>query len=158
MHDGVVVATITITYTLLHVGRINNLTEVPPIPALVDLLKFLRPSLAQPGHVFILKPEPLPYYIPLLELQPRSSNFPPSEPMVPEILVPVMVISSSDSHIPAVEPRQASSSSESGPLEDMSTESSQISQRNPVCARSSAPRWIHTPIIPQGRGRRGHRH
>ena len=127
MHDGVVVATITITYTLLHVGRINNLTEVPPIPALVDLLKFLRPSLAQPGHVFILKPEPLPDYIPLLELQPKSSNFPPTEPIVPDIPVLVMEISLSDSHFPAAEPRQASSSFKSDLSKEMSMVASRVS-------------------------------
>ena len=45
-HDVAVVATTTMTYTLLYVGRLNNLVEVPSIPALADLLKFLQPPLA----------------------------------------------------------------------------------------------------------------
>ena len=75
VRDAIVVMTTTMTYTLLHVGRINNLAKVPLIPALADLLEFLRPLIDQPGHEFFPKLEHLPNYIHLPELQPGSPDF-----------------------------------------------------------------------------------
>ena len=155
MRDAVVVGTTTTTYTLLHVGHINNLVEVSPIPAHADLPEFLRPPLTQPRHEFILEPEPLPDHIPLLELRLRSPNFPPLKPIVPEIPVPVIKISSSGSHIPTADPHQALSSFESNPLEETSTTASRVSRCNPMHACDSGPHWIRSPIIPRGHGRRG---
>ena len=152
MRDAIVVVTTATTYTLLHVGRINNLAEVPPVPALADLPDFLQPPHAQPGHEFIQEPELLSNYILLPELRRRSLDFPPVEPIVPEIPVPVIEISSSNSHNLVVEPRQASSSSKSNPSEETSTAASRVSRRSPGRACDSislsSPLWICTPIIP----------
>ena len=69
--DVVVVATTTLTYTLLHVGRINNLAEIPPVPAPMDLLKFLRPP---PDHIVPKIP------IPIIEINSSDSHILVAEP------------------------------------------------------------------------------
>ena len=106
MRDVVVVMTTTTTYTLLHMGHLNNLAEVPPILAPTDLPEFLYPLPAMLGHELMPEVKPIPEYIPLPKLQPMSPDLPPLEPIVPK--VPIIDISSLDSPTPTVEPHQAS--------------------------------------------------
>ena len=111
VRDAVVVATTTTTYTLLHVGRLNNLAELPPGPTPADLPEFLRPPLTRLGQKFMPKVEPISEheplleYIPLPELRPMSPNFPPLEPIALEVPIPVIEIRSSNSPTLAVKPR-----------------------------------------------------
>ena len=70
MRDAVMVVTTTTTYTLAYLGHLNNVAEVPPTPAPMDLWEFLQPTLASLENELvqkikpILEPEPLPKYIP----------------------------------------------------------------------------------------------
>ena len=69
----------------------------------------LQPPPAMPGLEFMIEvepisvPEPLPEYILLPELQPKSPNLPPLEPIISE--VPIIDISSSNSLTSAAECR-----------------------------------------------------
>ena len=131
MRDAVVVATTTMTYTLLYVGRFKNLAEVPLILAPADLLEFLQPPPALLGHKFmlevepILELEPLTEYIALPKLQPMSPNLPPLKPIILEM--PIIDINSSNSPTPAVKLHQASDTSESDLSEETYTVASQVS-------------------------------
>ena len=58
-HDAVVVASTTMTYMLLYVGRINNVANVSPTIAPADLLQFLRPPLAFPKYELMLEVKPI---------------------------------------------------------------------------------------------------
>ena len=95
-------------------GRLNNVAEVPLVPASVDLPKFLWPPLTSLEYELKLGVEPIPElepllkYIPLPKLEPMSLDLPPLEPIIPE--VPIIEISSLDSPILAIEPLQASDS------------------------------------------------
>lgn len=117
------VATTTTTYTLLYYGHLNNLTEIPPILALMDLPEFLQPPPATLGHdgrhevELILEPAPLLEYIPLLDLQPMSPNLSSPVPIVLE--VPIINISLLNSLAPTMEHHQSIESTESDPLEEL---------------------------------------
>ena len=62
---------VVVTYTLVHMGRINNLVKVPPVPTPTNLLEFLRPPL-----------EPIVPEIPVLvtEISSSNSHIPATEP------------------------------------------------------------------------------
>ena len=82
-HDTALDVTTTRTYMLLYCGHLNNLVQIPLIPAPKNLPEFLRPLLATLGHEGIhkvepiLEPAPLLEYIPLSDLQPMSLDLPP---------------------------------------------------------------------------------
>lgn len=141
-----------------YVGRINNVVEVPPPLAPANLPEFLWPPPALADVELVPELEQLPEYIPLPEIDPMPLYLPYLEPIVPEVPALVIEISSSNSSVLAVEPRQASTLSKSNPSEVMSTTASRVYQHNPKRAHSSGPRWIHTSIIPWGRGWRGGGH
>ena len=162
MCDAIVVVTTTTTYMLLHMSRLNNLAEVPSIPAPTNLPKFLQPPLASPGLEFmlevepILKPKSLSEYLTLPELQPMSTDLPPLEPIVLE--VPIIDISSSDSSTLAMDPHQASNTLQSDPSKETSIIASRVSWCSPGHVRASGHRRIYNLIIPYGHGRRWHGH
>ena len=71
VHDVVLVATTPTKYTLLHVGRINNLAEVPPVPTPTDFPEFLRPP---PELIVPVIP------VPVIEISSSDSYTPVVEP------------------------------------------------------------------------------
>ena len=153
------VAAITTTYTLLYCGRLNNLTENPSIPAPTNLLEFLQPLPAAPGHKGMHEVEPiseptgLSEYIPLPDLLAMSPNLPPPEPTVSK--VPIINISSLNPLAPTMVHHQLPNSTVSDPSEELSTTASRVFRHSSgayvllVCI-GSTPRSFPVGVVIKG--------
>ena len=60
MHDAIMIVTTTTTYTLLYLGRLNNIAKAPPTPAPADLPEVLWPPQPRQNMSLDLSPEPEP--------------------------------------------------------------------------------------------------
>ena len=78
-HNAVVVTATITTYTILHLGRLNDAAAPPALTPAV-LLEFLQPPPA------------------MLEYEPMSPDLPPLGPVA--LVVPIVKISSFDSPMP----------------------------------------------------------
>ena len=66
-HDAIVVAAITTTYMLLHLGRLDNVAKVRPAFAPGDLLESSQPPPSLPEYKLMLEVGPIPKTKPLPE-------------------------------------------------------------------------------------------
>ena len=155
MYDAIVVATTTMTYTLLHLGRINNLAKVPPVLAPADLLEFLRPpfpnwntSLSQNLSPYRITSLYRSYGLCLWTFHPQSPQFLRCQYQLQRSVRWTLILQQRSLVRCQAHLSQTLS-------EETFTAASRVYQHSPARAHGFSPCWIRTPIIPQGCGRKG---